>query len=232
MEPQHYALTETFTVTPSGTVGAPPGATSTLTAPWRRLALLGLGLALSVLTPVGASAQFCLNQSDCEDGLFCSVDSCVLGLCIRTVQTCGDFNECTTDRCRESSRSCENAARVGAECEDFDPRTVDEQCTAQGKCVGECVFLCPPRLPSRVTPVPTAHPDSSVLRGCAYCRPLCQSVLPRPRQPRGLVRRRARGRARQHAPARRRKRAPVPRPEPRPIRRRRRLPAPQRGRRP
>jgi len=108
----------------------------------RRVALVCLAMALSALTPVGASAQFCLSQGDCEDGLFCTDDTCLLGVCVRTARNCADLNfQCTADSCSESARRCVHTVTVGLECEDFNIFT-DEFCDAQGQCVATVCSTC------------------------------------------------------------------------------------------
>jgi len=108
----------------------------TLSGMRHRLALVGLGLAVSLLAPGAASAQFCLSQEECEDGLFCTDDIC-LGVCVRTTRNCGDLNfQCTADSCNESQNRCVHTVVAGIPCEDFDFTTLNDKCTAQGECKG------------------------------------------------------------------------------------------------
>ena len=78
-----------------------------------RLALVGLGLAVSLLAPGAASAQFCLSQSECEDGLFCTDDICFLGVCVRTARNCGDLQLSVHRRQLQREREPLRAQRGG-----------------------------------------------------------------------------------------------------------------------
>ncbi len=110
--------------------------------PWTAPVALFVVLTLVTLTPARSAAQFCLRQSDCEDGLFCTDDNCVLGLCVRLPHNCADLNiQCTADSCRENERRCVHNVLVGDHCEDFNPFTVDDHCNERGECVGSDVPL-------------------------------------------------------------------------------------------
>jgi hypothetical protein len=86
---------------------------NSLSASRRYLVLCGLGLALSALIPARSAAQFCLSQSDCEDGLFCTDDTCFLGLCVRLDRNCADLNiSCTSDTQREHQAVCTGCWKV------------------------------------------------------------------------------------------------------------------------
>ncbi len=116
------------------------GAMTNPSANRRRVALLGLGLALSALTPVSAAA-FCASQSDCEDGSFCTLDDCVVGFCFRTNRNCDDDNtQCTADSCNESANRCVHTVVVDRPCEDFDIFTFNDRCQPEGNCRGRIVL--------------------------------------------------------------------------------------------
>jgi hypothetical protein len=107
-----------------------------------RLALLGLGIALSALTPARGSSELCVLQSDCDDGKFCTVDVCIVFNCVHTARGCDDFNGCTNDGCSESSNRCVNTVTVDAACEDFNIFTDGDHCNSQGQCVGTFCSRC------------------------------------------------------------------------------------------
>ncbi|MGH7292092.1 MAG: hypothetical protein ACREJT_12820, partial [Myxococcota bacterium] len=94
----------------------------------RRVALLGLAIALLALTPGSGSAQGCVLQSDCDDDAFCTADFCILFNCVHTARGCDDFNGCTDDGCSEASNRCVHTAAVGRPCSDPNPFTVDDRC--------------------------------------------------------------------------------------------------------
>jgi hypothetical protein len=86
--------------------------------------------------PGGAAAQLCLSGNDCVDGLFCTLDTCVLGLCVHTAR-CDDGNQCTADTCNESQNTCSHSPLAcDAPCEDFNPLTSVDVCDGNGRCVG------------------------------------------------------------------------------------------------
>lgn len=48
----------------------------------------------------------CLQNSDCIDENYCTLDACVEGACIRTDKVCDDENACTVDSCVPGSGLC------------------------------------------------------------------------------------------------------------------------------
>jgi hypothetical protein len=74
-----------------------------------RFALAGVAVlfALGPGRAVAGSNVTCITFGDCDDGLFCTVDSCVLFICVHTARCPDDFNSCTQD-CSESQNKCVN----------------------------------------------------------------------------------------------------------------------------
>ena len=80
----------------------------------------------------------CVDESDCEDGDFCSVDKCVSGECLHQAKNCGDGNKCTDDWCDPASGLCVNEV---AECDDGNPCTWDG-CLPGTGCEHEAIPEC------------------------------------------------------------------------------------------
>ncbi|MCB9596116.1 MAG: hypothetical protein H6719_25565 [Sandaracinaceae bacterium] len=53
------------------------------------------------LPPTDASTTACMDDSECDDGILCTTDACMGGLCVSTPDdsVCDDGNGCTDDRC-------------------------------------------------------------------------------------------------------------------------------------
>lgn len=125
-------------------------------------------LMFAVALPTVAGAQICTNNSQCDDGNFCTINTCV-GVCVSVPRNCADANSCTSDECNETANQCEHDALPrgtfctvliipGAcdglgECSTLltsDPCDVDDDCTRGRVCVtGFC---------AQATPTPTATP--------------------------------------------------------------------------
>jgi len=104
------------------------------TAQVRRSIVLGAMVAVALLTPWRAVGT-CFNDSDCDDGHFCTTDHCVLFVCVHFARDCDDFNGCTNDRCDDQLAQCVHDNRHLTRCDDFNIFTTDEVCCA-GSCVG------------------------------------------------------------------------------------------------
>src|SRR5262245_61595482 len=98
----------------------------------RRVAVLLAFAICSSLCAARVAAQ-CLTDVDCDDGLFCTTDHCILFVCAHFARDCNDFNDCTTDACNESQNICVHANKHLDHCEDFNITTTAEVC-----CGGEC----------------------------------------------------------------------------------------------
>jgi Calx-beta domain-containing protein len=98
-------------------------------------AALWLAVVSAALSPMRAVA--CLSDSDCNDGLFCTTDHCILFVCFHFDRDCNDFNDCTRDSCSETQNACvhENLDFTHS-CEDFNIFTTAERCDCAGGCVG------------------------------------------------------------------------------------------------
>ena len=102
---------------------------------WRCAMLLLIAVWLGA--PGGAAAQFCITFGDCDDGKFCTVDSCVLFVCVHTA-ACDDGNPCTEDFCNETENTCRNIPfPCGSACDLFGAR-----CDAHGSCIGHADGSC------------------------------------------------------------------------------------------
>lgn len=85
------------------------------------------------------------NQS-CDDGDLCtSMDRCnVNGECIgQTINSCNDFNPCTTDTCEPTTGECTNEPVEGLQCSDSNPCTENDMCNSVGECVSGTPVSCP-----------------------------------------------------------------------------------------
>lgn len=110
--------------------------------PTRRFAILLLSIAVLPLVPGASGAKLCLSGNDCADGLFCTEDTCVLGVCLQRLR-CDDGNQCTTDSCSEQFNECSHAlAGCGSVCNDFNPFTSIDRCDGGGHCVGTDTSTC------------------------------------------------------------------------------------------
>ena len=93
----------------------------------------------------GACSDIPDNGTPCEDGDLCtSGDACLAGACLPgTPTTCtNDGDVCTVDVCNPLTGSCGVAGIDGTDCDDGDPCTVLDECTA-GVCSGAAgVELC------------------------------------------------------------------------------------------
>ena len=155
----------------------PPGVESGIWARSARLCLaIALATAVMTLVPLRAAAQ-CLNDSDCDDGLFCTTDHCIFFVCARFDRSCDDFNACTSDSCNETANRCDYDTPCLTRCDDFDFFTLQERCNGAGECVG---------LPS--SPIVAAPVRCCVSTDCPFNQ-LCVETLcvldpsPRPTPP-------------------------------------------------
>jgi hypothetical protein len=73
-------------------------------------AILLLSVAV-LLVPGASSAKFCLSGGDCADGLFCTKDTCVLGVCVQSAR-CDDGNPCNQHGRSEQFDECFNDPTV------------------------------------------------------------------------------------------------------------------------
>src|SRR5262245_50051067 len=99
-----------------------------------RVASLALGVAALALGPgqaIAGSNITCITFNDCDDGLFCTVDDCVLFICVHTARCPDDFNSCTQD-CSESQNRCVDHIPLpaGTTCGIFNT----ESCDGAGHC--------------------------------------------------------------------------------------------------
>jgi len=96
-----------------------------------RLIVSALAIIICAVAPLTAAA--CFNDSDCDDGHFCTTDHCILFICAHFDRDCNDFNDCTADSCNDDRRRCDHEFTDFASCEDFDLFTTAQMC-----CGGEC----------------------------------------------------------------------------------------------
>lgn len=84
-------------------------------------------------TPDSTAETGCQDNSECDDGVACTLDACTAGSCSHTPKplACDDNNPCTTDGCDKAS-GCANLPQA-VTCTDGDPCSVGDTC-AGGKC--------------------------------------------------------------------------------------------------
>ncbi|MFQ5463843.1 MAG: hypothetical protein ACE5E5_14605, partial [Phycisphaerae bacterium] len=77
----------------------------------------------------------CSQDSHCDDGIACTVDTCVAGSCVFTPNnaSCSDGNPCTDNTCNPAI-GCETVNNM-ASCDDGNACTTGDTCSA-GVCVG------------------------------------------------------------------------------------------------
>lgn len=78
----------------------------------------------------------CSNVASCEEGIACTIDSCVAGACqhVPDDAACDDASECTVDACSTTS-GCTFTVQAGAPCDDGDWCTQSSSCHAtSGAC--------------------------------------------------------------------------------------------------
>jgi hypothetical protein len=76
-----------------------------------------------------------LEGMDCDEPVNCVVaGTCTNGVCIGTPITCADENPCTSDVC-EAGTGCVFTPQI-IPCDDDDPCTINDFCTAGGVCLG------------------------------------------------------------------------------------------------
>jgi len=82
----------------------------------------------------GNTCVGCLNNSDCDDGLDCTIDTCVLNSCVYTPDNgaCSDGNVCTDDTCVVGV-GCVHTNNT-APCNDNNACTTADACS-EGSCV-------------------------------------------------------------------------------------------------
>jgi hypothetical protein len=67
----------------------------------------------------GAACVDCLDNADCNDGLFCNgVETCDGFFCSAGTSPCDDSNPCTVDTCNESNQTCTNVPDDNADPDD------------------------------------------------------------------------------------------------------------------
>jgi hypothetical protein len=76
----------------------------------------------------------------CDDDDPCTTDTCVEGECVNTPIDCPSDDPCLIGAC--VGGECEFSPNEGADCDDGDACTENDQCNAQGECVGEPI-ICP-----------------------------------------------------------------------------------------
>ena len=81
-----------------------------------------------------AYATTCTANSQCDDGVACTVDSCDAGTCVNTPEdaVCGDGILCTDDIC-DQALGCTNAPVSCPQGEQCDPGT--GQCVTSSECI-------------------------------------------------------------------------------------------------
>jgi len=93
------------------------------------------------LTPICQDCV-CLTEprsgQNCDDGNQCTYgDLCIEGLCLGTAYQCEDGLPCTVDICSTTTGGCVfQPMAEGIECDDLNGCTDDDQCNADGQCVG------------------------------------------------------------------------------------------------
>lgn len=86
----------------------------------------------------------CTSAAECNDGQFCTVDTCESGVCSHTSKDCSDGNLCTRDFCREDLDLCDHS--FGNCLEPLCSITCSEGTTCHPTC-GTCSTTCPPTFP-------------------------------------------------------------------------------------
>lgn len=125
---------------------------------------LVIGVPSHVMAGVSPPGE-CEDESDCEDGFFCTTDECVSGMCVNRPDDnqCDDSDECTTDTCDPGS-DCQHET---IDCDDGIDCTVDS-CDEENGCEHQPDnFQCDDSISCTAD---TCDPvDSSAdSRGCTY----------------------------------------------------------------
>ena len=89
-----------------------------------------------------AEVDDCEVDSDCDDELFCTVDTCntEFEYCEYKERDCGDSSKCTTDSCDDTADECVNTLTV--DCDDGNECTTDFCVAASGTCQNTMVDSC------------------------------------------------------------------------------------------
>ena len=80
-----------------------------------------------------AAVDACPEGSDCDDGLYCTIDDrCHAGVCAGVARACDDGRACTSDSCSEPARACSSdttacECATADDCDDQNPCT-DDRC--------------------------------------------------------------------------------------------------------
>lgn len=76
------------------------------------------------------------TERSCNDANACTVDSCdPASGCVHSAIVCDDLNPCTTDAC-DAKTGCTHTPLLGQACNDADPCTFGDACSAAGECAG------------------------------------------------------------------------------------------------
>lgn len=105
------------------------------------------------------------DGAPCDDGDPCTAsDTCAGTTCRGAPIVCDDDNPCTDETC-EPGRGCVPSPRVDGACDDGDPCTHDDACTASGACVG-APTVCDDADPCTTDRCESASPDA--IAGCVF----------------------------------------------------------------
>jgi hypothetical protein len=108
----------------------------------------GLGVVIDTLRVERMSApKTCVEDTDCDDGLSCSIESCESGVCVystgiccQSVSDCGDGDACTVDLCGEGNQ-CMYVLGANADCCNNDAECEDNNtCTTDACADNLCVY--------------------------------------------------------------------------------------------
>lgn len=89
----------------------------------------------------------CIDASDCDDGLFCTINDCsAIGGCDHPPIDCDDSNECTEDSCNEDIDACQYQPLYGETCDDGNECTENDLCQPESgddvMCMGTVIEGC------------------------------------------------------------------------------------------
>ncbi len=92
----------------------------------------------------GDTEFVCLDDAQCEDGLFCTINKCIDGKCVDK-RNCDDGRQCTLDKCNEELNRCEHdnlrCCRSQNDCVDYRENFCYEYyCKYYNQTEGECTW--------------------------------------------------------------------------------------------
>ena len=91
-----------------------------------------------ILVTSACGDEPCGNETDCDDGRHCTVDTCVANNCVHAPVVCNDGNLCTDSFCSEDTGACEHPAKTCNALDDFSGRDCYE--ISCDETTGQCLY--------------------------------------------------------------------------------------------